>query len=50
MVCSVALPSKESLHTETSQPITIANKMTASTRHSPSLKSISEQTLMISVA
>ena len=28
MVCSVTLPSKGSLHTETSQPISIANKMT----------------------
>ena len=26
MVCSVTLPSKGSLHTETSQPISIANK------------------------
>ena len=27
MLCSVTLPSKGSLHTETSQPISIANKM-----------------------
>ena len=50
MLCSVTLPSKGSLHTETSQPISIANKMIASAQHNPSLKSISEQTIMISVA
>ena len=28
MVCSVTLPSKRSIHIETSQPISIVNKMT----------------------
>ena len=48
MVCSVTLASKGSLHTETSHPISIANKMTGLYITQSFTEKISEQTLMIS--
>ena len=50
MVCLETPPSKRPLHTENSQPISIANQNEASIRQNPSLRAISEQTLKISVA
>ena len=49
MVCSVTLPSKGSLHTETRQPISIANRMTGLNTLCRVMKKFSEET-MISVA